>query len=181
MAPSPWDPVPLTMFLHGTLPPSVVVPHKPVAQATHSQHIPNWVHTACPVCRYFNDTSILGPLSAATFRGIGIARRDIDIGYRMFRIFQTRANARGSEYLNLSGMELYGLLFGEWATGSQAPLPTPLQMWIMCRTGDVGVGFTPLQTPETLAPLKTAAFTASAMPPRRAFASVATATKALGA
>jgi hypothetical protein len=65
-----------------------------------------------PLSRYFNDTSIQGPLSAATFRGIGLARRDIDIGYRMFRIFQTRANARGSEYLNLSGMELYGLLFG---------------------------------------------------------------------
>jgi hypothetical protein len=73
-----------------------------------------------------NDTSIAAPLGSFTFRGVGDARRAVDIGYRFFRVIQIGPNARGSFYLNLSGMELYGLLFGTWGGGVQFVKTHPL-------------------------------------------------------
>ncbi len=75
-----------------------------------SQDGVNWVSLA----EYVNDMSIAAPKAAYTFRNVSGLRRAVDIGYRMFRVFQTAPNARGSDYLNLSGMELYGLLFGAY-------------------------------------------------------------------
>ena len=75
--------------------------------------------TWTPWATYVNDLSLDMPLAAFTFRNISGARRAIDIGYRMFRVFQTAPNARGSDYLNLSGMELYGILYGKAQLGAR--------------------------------------------------------------
>lgn len=63
---------------------------------------------------YVNDSSIAEPFGSYTFRAVDGTNRAIDIGYRYFRIRQIGRNLGGSYFLNLSGMELYGLLFSRW-------------------------------------------------------------------
>lgn len=82
--------------------------------------ISNWVLQASndqlhwmALATYVNNTAIATPNSSATFRNVDGFRRESDIGYRYFRIVQIGRNLDGSYYLNLSGMELYGLLYSE--------------------------------------------------------------------
>ena len=84
---------------------------------------------------YVNDTSISEPFGNHTFQGIDLLNREVDVGYRFFRILQIGRNVDGSYFLNLSGMELYGLLFSTWAPDRSAAMLVCLTDW--CRAAFV--------------------------------------------
>lgn len=67
------------------------------------------------IVRHENDTSLTRPHDSATFY---VKQLPHNIAFRRIRVLMTGPNARGSQFLNLAGLELYGRLYGTCARRS---------------------------------------------------------------
>lgn len=60
-----------------------------------------------PRFRHYNDDSLNGPFDVKVF-----TVQKVDVAYRWFRLIQTGHNSSGRNFLAISGLELFGDVWG---------------------------------------------------------------------